>query len=131
MYAPPYPLASDLKDAAAIFAGAAEARYLAGGQTLIPTMKQRLAAPSDLIDIARLAELKGIGASGEVVSIGAATTHAEVERSDAVRRAIPALALLAGLIGDPAVRHRGTLGGSLANNDPAADYPAAALAPRG
>src|ERR1700730_16164612 len=128
MYATAYHLASDLKDAAALFAGAAEARYLAGGQTLIPTMKQRLAAPSDLIDISRLAELKGIAASGEVVTIGAATSHAEVERSDAVRRVIPALASLASLIGDPAVRHRGTIGGSLANNDPAADYPAAVLA---
>src|SRR3984893_4708604 len=128
MYATAYHLASDLKDAAALFAGAAEARYLAGGQTLIPTMKQRLAAPSDLIDISRLAELKGIAASGDVVTIGAATSHAEVERSDGVRRAIPALAALASLIGDPAVRHRGTLGGSLANNDPAADYPAAVLA---
>ena len=128
MYETSYHLASDVKDAAARFAAAGEARYLAGGQTLIPTMKQRLAAPSDLIDISRLAELKGIAASGELVTIGAATTHAEVERSDAVGRAIPALATLAGLIGDPAVRHRGTLGGSLANNDPAADYPAAALA---
>jgi aerobic carbon-monoxide dehydrogenase medium subunit len=128
MYETTYHVAGDLKDAAALFAGAAEARYLAGGQTLIPTMKQRLAAPSDLIDISRLAELKGIAASGEVVTIGAATSHAEVERSDAVRRAIPALAALASLIGDPAVRHRGTLGGSLANNDPAADYPAVVLA---
>src|SRR5205085_8787523 len=128
MYETTYHLAANLADAASHFAAATEARYLAGGQTLIPTMKQRLAAPSDLIDISRLAELKGIAASGDVVTIGAATTHAEVERSDAVRRAIPALAILAGLIGDPAVRHRGTLGGSLANNDPAADYPAAALA---
>jgi aerobic carbon-monoxide dehydrogenase medium subunit len=128
MYETSYHLAGNLQEAAALFSDAAEARYLAGGQTLIPTMKQRLAAPSDLIDISRLTELKGIAASGDVVTIGAATTHAEVERSDAVRRAIPALAVLAGLIGDPAVRHRGTLGGSLANNDPAADYPAAALA---
>src|SRR6516164_2673810 len=128
MYETTYHLASDVKDAAARFAAAGEGRYLAGGQTLIPTMKQRLAAPSDLIDISHLAELKGIAASGELVTIGAATTHAEVQRSDAVSRAIPALAALAGQIGDPAVRHRGTLGGSLANNDPAADYPAAALA---
>jgi carbon-monoxide dehydrogenase medium subunit len=128
MYETTYHRAGDLKQAAALFAGAGEARYLAGGQTLIATMKQRLAAPSDLIDISGIAELKGIAASGEVVTIGAATTHAEVERSDAVSLAIPALAALAGLIGDPAVRHRGTLGGSLANNDPAADYPAAVLA---
>src|SRR5258706_9288615 len=128
MYETNYHLAGNVQEAATLFAGASEPRYLAGGQTLIPTMKQRLAAPSDLIDISRLAELKGIAASGDVVTIGAATTHAEVERSDAVRGAIPALSVLAGLIGDPAVRHRGTLGGSLANNDPAADYPAAVLA---
>ena len=87
MYETAYHLAGNLQEAATLFADASEARYLAGGQTLIPTMKQRLAAPSDLIDISRLAELKGIAASGEVVTIGAATTHAEVERSDAVRRA--------------------------------------------
>src|SRR5262249_10329979 len=86
------------------------------------------AGASDLSDISGLGEVKGIGASGDTVTIGAGTTHAEVERSDAVRRAIPALAALAGLIGDPAVRHRGTIGGSLANNDPASDYPAAVLA---
>src|SRR5262249_372226 len=86
------------------------------------------AGASDLSDISGLGEVKGIGASGDTVTIGAATTHAEVERSDAVSRALPALSVLAGLIGDPAVRHRGTIGGSLANNDPAADYPAAVLA---
>ena len=91
-------------------------------------MKQRLAAPSDVIDLSRLPELKGIAVAGGVVTIGAATTHAEVATSEAVRKAIPALAKLAGLIGDPAVRHKGTIGGSLANNDPAADYPAAVLA---
>ena len=90
-------------------------------------MKQRLAAPSDVIDLSRLAELKGISVAGDTVTIGAATTHAEVATSDAVKKAIPALAELAGLIGDPAVRHMGTIGGSLANNDPAADYPAAVL----
>src|ERR1043165_9526919 len=97
MYETTYHLAGNLADAASLFSGASEARYLAGGQTLIPTMKQRLAAPSDLIDISRLAELKGIAASGDSVTIGAGTTHAEVERSDAIRRAIPALAILAGL----------------------------------
>jgi carbon-monoxide dehydrogenase medium subunit len=91
-------------------------------------MKQRLAAPSDLIDVGRLAELQGIAASGGVVTIGGAMTHAAVAASDAVKGAIPALAALAALIGDPAVRHLGTIGGSVANNDPAADYPAAALA---
>ena len=91
-------------------------------------MKQRLAAPSDVIDIGRLAELKGISADAGTLSVGAGSTHAEVSGSDAVRKAIPALAALAGMIGDPAVREMGTIGGSLANNDPAADYPAAVLA---
>jgi carbon-monoxide dehydrogenase medium subunit len=128
MFETHYHRPKDLAEAASLFAGASEGRYLAGGQTLIPTMKQRLAAPSDVIDISRLAELKGITASGDAVTIGAASTHAEVFNSDVVKKAIPALAALAGTIGDPAVREMGTIGGSLANNDPAADYPAAALA---
>ena len=128
MYETRYHRPESVTQAAALFAGAAEGRYLSGGQTLIPTMKQRLAAPSDVIDISAIAELKGIDAAGETVSIGAGATHAEVHASDAVRQAIPALADLAGLIGDPAVREMGTIGGSLANNDPAADYPAAVLA---
>lgn len=128
MYETNYHRPKDLAEAAKIFAGAAEARYLAGGQTLLPTMKQRLAAPSDVIDLRKLPELKGISVSGDAVTIGAATTHAEVSQSDEVKKAIPGLAHLAGLIGDPAVRHMGTIGGSLANNDPAADYPAAAMA---
>jgi carbon-monoxide dehydrogenase medium subunit len=91
-------------------------------------MKQRLAAPSDVIDLARIKELVGIDVSADAVTIRAATTHYDVATSEAVQRAIPALAHLAATIGDPAVRHRGTIGGSLANNDPAADYPAAVLA---
>jgi carbon-monoxide dehydrogenase medium subunit len=128
MYETHYHRPKNLAEAASLFAGASEGRYLAGGQTLIPTMKQRLAAPTDLIDISRLSELAGINASANEVTIGAASRHAEVFVSDTVKKAIPALAALAGLIGDPAVREMGTLGGSLANNDPAADYPAAALA---
>ncbi|MDH3194841.1 MAG: FAD binding domain-containing protein, partial [Hyphomicrobiales bacterium] len=128
MYQTNYHRPSSLAEAASLFSGADDAAYLSGGHTLIPTMKQRLAAPSDLIDISGLADLKGIEAGSEAVTIGAATTHAEVAASDAVRGAIPALAALAGNIGDPHVRHRGTIGGSLANNDPAADYPAAVLA---
>ena len=128
MYETQYHRPKNLAEAASLFAGAAEGRYMAGGQTLIPTMKQRLAAPSDVIDIARIAELKGITATATEISIGAASTHAEVFTSDVVRKAIPALADLAGTIGDPAVREMGTIGGSLANNDPAADYPAAVLA---
>jgi len=127
MYETTYQRADSVADAAAKLAGADDGSLLAGGQTLLPTMKQRLAAPSDLVDIGGLAELQGIDVSGDTVSIGAGTTHAEVAGSSAVAGAIPALAALAGGIGDPAVRHRGTIGGSIANNDPSADYPAAAL----
>ena len=96
--------------------------------TLIPTMKQRLASPAALIDLGGIAELSGIRREGDAIVIGAMTRHADVATSDVVKSAIPALAKLAGGIGDPAVRNRGTIGGSLANNDPAADYPAGALA---
>jgi carbon-monoxide dehydrogenase medium subunit len=104
-----------------------EAKLLAGGQTLLPTMKQRLATPSVLIDLRKVAGLSGVTREGDALVIGAMTTHAQVETDALVKQTLPALAGLAGWIGDPAVRHRGTLGGSLANNDPAADYPAAAL----
>ena len=101
------------------------AQALSGGQTLTPTMKQRLATPSVLVSLNGIAEIKGVKASGGVVTVGAATTHATVAREAA--SAYPALAALAGGIGDMAVRNRGTIGGSLANNDPAACYPAAVL----
>jgi aerobic carbon-monoxide dehydrogenase medium subunit len=104
-----------------------EARYLAGGQSLVQAMKLRLSSPSDLIDLSALKELTGIKATKDGVEIGAMTRHAEVASSAEVRKAIPALASLAGIIGDRQVRHMGTIGGSLANNDPAADYPAAVL----
>ena len=104
-----------------------EAKPLAGGMTLIPVLKQRLNKPGTVVDLGRLG-LAGITVAGGTVTIGAMTTHATVARSAEVRRAIPALAALAGGIGDPAVRNRGTIGGSLANNDPTADYPAAVLA---
>src|SRR5690606_21332462 len=104
-----------------------DGRVLAGGMTLIPTLKQRLAAPSDLIDLGAIAELKGIKEDGDAILVGALTPHAEVAGSELVRRTIPALAALAEGIGDPQVRNRGTIGGSIANNDPAADYPAAVL----
>lgn len=125
-YAFRYHRPGDLADAEALFAQGEDARYLAGGQTLIPTMKQRLANPSDLIDISRLG-LDFIRNEDRAILIGAATRHSDVAASQAVRTRIPALATVADFIGDPAVRHCGTLGGSLANNDPAADYPAAAL----
>jgi len=115
-------------EALALLAGTSEGRPLAGGMTLLPTMKQRLAAPEALIDLSRIAALKGIAAGASVLTIGAMTRHVDVARSPAVVETIPALAALAGGIGDPAVRNRGTIGGSLANNDPAADYPAAVLA---
>lgn len=114
-------------EAVTTFSGAGEARFLAGGQTLIPVLKQRLASPSDLIALAAVPGLSGIEATPALIKIGAMTRHAEVAASENVRRLIPALADLAGGIGDPHVRNRGTIGGSVANNDPAADYPAAVL----
>lgn len=127
MYETTYHRPASVADAASLIASSSEAKLLAGGQTLLPTMKQRLAAPEHLVDIGKLAELKGITVTGDTVTIGAATKHAEVAASAEVARAIPALAKLASGIGDPAVRHMGTLGGSVANNDPAADYPSAVL----
>jgi carbon-monoxide dehydrogenase medium subunit len=127
MYELTYVKAGSLAEAAALLAAHPEAKLLSGGMTLIPTLKQRLARPSHLIDITQLRELKGIDLQGNRLSIGAATRHAEVARSETVRKAIPALAALAHQIGDPQVRNRGTIGGSVANNDPAADYPAAVL----
>jgi len=123
MYSFNYLRPASLADAAKAAAGA-DAKILAGGQTLLPTMKQRLAQPSDLIDLGAIADLKGIKMDGNNLVIGAMTTHAEVAKSSVVKGAIPALAALADGIGDPAVRNRGTIGGSISNNDPAADYPA-------
>jgi carbon-monoxide dehydrogenase medium subunit len=128
MYETTYHRPSSVDEAAALFAKGSEAKYLAGGHTLIPVMKQRLASPSDVIDLGRIAALIGIEATAEALTIKAATTHYDVAQNAAVAKAIPALAHLASLIGDPAVRYRGTIGGSVANNDPAADYPAAVLA---
>ena len=130
MYTAPfrYLCPKSLAEAEELFKAGMDAKYLAGGQTLIPTMKQRLATPSELIDLARVPRFSFIRESGTALIIGAGTPHADVAASPVVKKAIPALAALAGLIGDPAVRHRGTLGGSIANNDPAADYPAALVA---
>jgi carbon-monoxide dehydrogenase medium subunit len=127
MYEFQYHRPSSLADAVALRAKAADGAYLAGGMTLIPTMKQRLAAPSDLIDLGALADMAGIAVQGERLVIGAMARHADVAASDVVRKAVPALADLAGQIGDAQVRNRGTIGGSLANSDPAADYPAAVV----
>lgn len=128
MYDVTYHRAASIAEALELMAKAEDGQLLAGGQTLVPTMKSRLAAPSDLVDISDIAELRGIAESDGLIVIGAMTRHAEVAASDIVREKIPGLAALAGGIGDPAVRHRGTIGGSLANNDPAACYPAAVLA---
>lgn len=127
MYPFNYHRASSVAEAARLLSGADDAKFVAGGQTLLPTMKQRLASPSDLVDLGGIKELKGIAVSGGAVTIAAMTTHAEVAASADVKKAIPALATLAAGIGDPHVRALGTIGGSVANNDPAADYPAACL----
>jgi carbon-monoxide dehydrogenase medium subunit len=128
MYAFEYLRAQSVADAAKLLASKPEAKLLAGGHTLLPTMKLRLASPKALVDLSRVAELKGIDRKGSTLVIGAMTTHAEVAESAVVKSAIPGLAAVAGGIGDPHVRQRGTIGGSVANNDPSADYPAALLA---
>src|SRR5690349_6021969 len=125
MYPFTYHRPSTLRQAAGILAKSEDAKLLAGGQTLIPTMKQRLASPRNLIDLSQVDGLTGIELKGRSLSIGAMTRHADVANSEAVRENLPALSALAGLIGDPHVRHLGTIGGSIANNDPNADYPAA------
>ena len=116
---------ASVEDAAKALAGASDGKIMAGGQTLIPTLKQRLASPSDIVDLGGIAALKGIKEEGGSIVIGAMTTHATVARDATVKAKIPALAALADGIGDAQVRNRGTIGGSIANNDPAADYPAA------
>ena len=126
MYAFEYQRPTSIADAAKLAGD--DNRFLAGGQSLIQSMKLRLASAEQLIDLGGIPELKGISVDARGVTIGAMTTHAEVARSPEVASAIPALARLAGVIGDPMVRNMGTIGGSLANADPAADYPAAVLA---
>ena len=128
MYSFNYHRPASVAEAAALLAANADAKLVAGGQTFIPTLKQRLAQPSDLIDLGRIVELAGISEEAGGVTIGAMTKHYAVASSDVVKRVIPSLAALAELIGDPQVRNRGTIGGSISNNDPAADYPGALLA---
>ncbi|RUX05621.1 xanthine dehydrogenase family protein subunit M, partial [Mesorhizobium sp. M2A.F.Ca.ET.037.01.1.1] len=127
MYSVNYHRASSVADAAKLLKNG-DAKLLSGGMTLIPAMKTRLAAPSDLVDVSRLKDLQGVKLSGKTVTIGAATTHYDVSTDEKLKKVCPALAHMASLIGDPAVRYKGTIGGSIANNDPAADYPAALLA---
>jgi aerobic carbon-monoxide dehydrogenase medium subunit len=128
MYAFSYHQPKTVRQAASLLAKNEDGKILAGGQTLLPTMKQRLAAPTALIDLGKVEGLSGVELRGRSLVIGATTRHVQVATSEIVRQAIPGLADMAGLIGDPAVRNRGTIGGSVANNDPAADYPAACLA---
>ena len=128
MYQTTYHRASSIDEAAALFAKGSEAKYLAGGQTLLPVMKQRLAAPSEVIDLARIKDLVGVELSGDTLTIKAATTYYDIMSNADVKKAVPAIVHLTSVLGDPAVRYRGTIGGSIANNDPAADYPAAVLA---
>ena len=123
-----YHRASGLRQAQNLLGKFEDAKLIAGGQSLLPMMKLRLAAPAALIDLGKVEGLSGIELKGRALVIGAMATHAEVNTSPVVGEALPALAVLAGMIGDPAVRHRGTLGGSLAHNDPTADYPAACVA---
>lgn len=125
MHAFEYHRPGSTKEAIGLAGKKEEGRYLAGGQSLVQAMKLRLSSPSDLIDLGTIKDLAGIKASGGSVEIGAMTRHADVAGSKEVQKAIPALAALAEAIGDPHVRNRGTIGGSIANNDPAADYPAA------
>ena len=129
MYQFEYVRPQSLAEAVSVLqAGDGNAQLLAGGQTLLPTMKQRLNAPSHLVDLSAIEDLRAVSADTNTLTIGAMTSHAAVAANTDVRKAIPTLAKLAGGIGDPQVRNLGTIGGSLANNDPAADYPAAALA---
>ncbi|GBF26061.1 carbon monoxide dehydrogenase medium chain [bacterium MnTg02] len=128
MYDFRYHRPATISEAVDLFRQCDDGQYLAGGQTLIPVMKQRLASPSDLIDLARIDELKDISATESAITIGGMTTHAAIAASSEVRSRLAALADLASGIGDPHVRNRGTLGGSIANNDPTADYPAAIVA---
>lgn len=128
MYAFNYHRATSARQAANLLVKAEDAKLLAGGHTLLPTMKLRLAGPANLIDLSRVPELKGIERKGRYLTIGAMTTHAEVAGSAVVQEHTPGLAALAEQIGDPHVRHKGTIGGSVANNDPSADYPAGLLA---
>lgn len=128
MYEFKYHRPSTVRQAANLLLKNEDAKLIAGGHTLVPVMKQRLAAPPHIIDLSHIEGVDGIEMKGRSLVIGALAKHVAVATSPVVGEAIPALAELAALIGDPAVRHKGTIGGSLANNDPTADYPAAVLA---
>ncbi len=127
MYKFNYQRPETVGEAIALFKAGEDPKFISGGMTLLPTMKLRLAQPSDLIDLNAVAGFAGIAATEDTITIGAGTRHADVAASEVVGGLIPGLAHLADSIGDPQVRNRGTIGGSIANNDPAADYPAAVL----
>ena len=128
MHQTTYHRASSVDEAANMASGASDPRYLSGGMTLLPTMKQRLVAPSDLIDLRHVESMKGISEDGDLIVIGGATCHNDVATSELLQAKVPGLAYQASHIGDPMVRHMGTIGGSIANNDPAACYPSAMIA---
>lgn len=128
MYETNYHRASSVENALDLFKKGSDAKYLAGGQTLLPVMKQRLAQPSDVIDLARIPGMSGVSATADALVIKAATTYYDILSSADAKKAIPAIVHLTSVLGDPAVRYRGTIGGSIANNDPAADFPAALVA---
>lgn len=128
MYETNYHRASSVEDAVALFKKGSDSKYLAGGHTLLPVMKQRLAQPSDVIDLAKIPALVGVSATSDALVIKAATTYYDIMTSKDAAKAIPAIVHLTSVLGDPAVRYRGTIGGSIANNDPAADFPAAIVA---
>src|SRR6195256_321064 len=127
MYETTYHCPASVDEAAALFAKGSESKYLAGGHPLLPVMKQRLASPSDVIDLGRIKELVGIELTADALTIKAATTYFDILQSADAKKAIPTIVHLVSVLGDPQVRYRGTLGGSIANNDPAADFPAAVL----
>ncbi len=127
MYDFAYHKPSSVADAVKLLSADPDARPISGGQTLLPALKHRLNKPTSLVDLSGIAELRGVKREGDTVRIGALTKHVEVQNNPDVKSAIPALAYMAGVLGDIQVRNRGTMGGSVANNDPAADYPAAVL----
>src|SRR5215218_1451285 len=127
MYDFAYHKPSSVADAVKLLSADPDARPISGGQTLLPALKHRLNRPTSLVDLSGITELKGIRREGDKIIVGALTKHVEVENNPDVKSAIPALAWMAGHLGDVQVRNRGTMGGSVANNDPAADYPAAVL----
>ena len=128
MYDFAYHKPSSVADAVKLLSADPDARPISGGQTLLPALKHRLNRPTSLVDLSGIAELRGVKREGDKISVGALTKHFEVQNSPEIQSAIPALAYMATVIGDIQVRNRGTMGGSVANNDPAADYPAAVLA---